>query len=116
MTTKRDKTLLKEAVLLGVHKALTAKETAYETGYKPWQLTEQALKMGLAFKWAKIAKIPMHSGPIPTETIIKRERESVRLLMIRMESALEKLEPEHPAASILITALGKARIRNTLRT
>ena len=107
---------LKEAVLFGVQKALTAKETSYETGYKPWQLTAQALKMGLAFKWSKLAKVPTHSGPIPAETIINRERHTVRLLMLQMESALAELPESHPASIILIKALGKARLRNTLRT
>lgn len=110
---------LDDAVVTGVRKGQTAKECSYESGIPTGTLTNRAKRLGLAFKWAKVAKIPTHM-PIPPETVAKRHRDTVRLLMTAIESSLKasagELPDDHVSISLLVKALSAARIRNNLRS
>lgn len=110
-------TKLDNAVVSGVRLGQTAKECSFETGFPSYALTNRAKKLGLAFKWAKIAKIPTHM-PMPPEVVAGRHRDTVRILMTAIESALKEspLPDNHPSILPLVKAVSRARIRNELRS
>lgn len=109
---------LDDAVVSGVRQGMTAKECSYATGFPPSTLTNRAKRLGLAFKWAKVAKIPTHMA-IPPQTVAKRHRDTVRLLMTAIETSLKASAGELPDTHVsilpLVKALGTARRRNNLR-
>lgn len=103
------------AVRAGVARGLTAKEASYESGIPPSTLTKAAKRLGLAFKWAKIAKVPHHM-PMPTETLLNRERDLNRSLVIRIQKALASIAPSNPAYIILTDSIGLARRKTEFRS
>ena len=103
----------KDAVLLGIQRNLTAKETSFEYGIPVNTLYFYASTLKVSFRWSRIGPYPKNSGSPPLQTQLKREKHTNWIISKAIADVLPELDPSSKVARRLMEALSIARRRIT---
>lgn len=90
---------VRAAVLDGIAKGWSAKQTALEHGMTESNLRNSAKKMNLSFPWQRLGMPPKGGREqISLKTLFKRNRVTSEYAMTQLRKALRQMDSRSPAA------------------
>lgn len=110
METKSSK--IRVAVIDGISKGWTAKETAFHHNFTVEEVRATAINMKMSFPWTRIGIPPKYTKEaVPLSTLFGRHRHTSAHAAAQIQKVVKRMGPKHPEAASLLKIVSFLRER-----